>query len=104
MAVSSKPLTSVQLAALEAAVPKSFWDAYVPPRSVQWRLFEEARNFARSLGLKSWNEWNAWCKSDNRPQDIPTGPNVIYRQEWKGWGDWLGTGNIAPADREYWPF
>src|SRR5215207_5696413 len=29
----------------------------------QWRSFEEAREYARSLGLKGQAEWTQYCKS-----------------------------------------
>ena len=28
----------------------------------------------------------------------------MYDNDWKGWGDWLGTGTIAPQNREYLSF
>jgi transposase-like protein len=28
-----------------------------------------------------------------KPQDIPSNPSSVYEELWKGWGDWLGTGN-----------
>jgi len=36
--------------------------------------FTEAREFARSLGLKSKAEWQAYSRSGNRPDGIPTTP------------------------------
>ena len=55
--------------------------------------FKEAREFARSLKLKNYNEWKAYLKSDKRPDNIPTAPNVIYKDEgWIGIADWLETG------------
>jgi hypothetical protein len=59
----------------------------------KFRPFEEARRFARELGLASTGEWRLYCASPPRPLDIPTNPQVAYRSQWKGWGDWLGTGN-----------
>jgi hypothetical protein len=67
----------------------------------EYRSFEEARAFARGLGLKTGVEWNDYCKSDKKPTDIPIAPNKTYRQSgWVGWGDWLGTGNVFRRD---WP-
>jgi hypothetical protein len=43
---------------------------------VKRRPFEEAREFARSLGLKSREEWNEHCKSGKKPVDIPPYPNT----------------------------
>ena len=28
----------------------------------------------------------------------------MYKKEWKGMGDWLGTGTIAPRLKEYRPY
>jgi Hypothetical methyltransferase/Helicase conserved C-terminal domain/Type III restriction enzyme, res subunit/Integrase repeat unit len=72
----------------------------------KWRPFLDARAFVHTLGLKSSAEWNSYCKSRKKPSDIPSAPHHIYRTEFKGMGDWLGTGTIAPRDRhhQYRPF
>jgi superfamily II DNA or RNA helicase len=68
-------------------------------RNVDWRPFTQAREFARKLGFKSSGEWRAWCKTPGkRPLDIPSSPSEAYPEEWKGWGDWLGTGNFRNVD------
>src|SRR5512136_2730701 len=78
---------------------------YIFKRGGNWRSFEEAREFVRSLGLNTLKEWRAWYKSSARPRDIPADPTSVYRQEgWKGFGDWLGTGRIACQKRIYRPF
>jgi len=71
----------------------------------RWRPFVEAREFARSLGLKNGHEWKAYCVSDQRPADIPSNPLRTYKVAgWVSMGDWLGTGYVATADRVYLPF
>ena len=64
----------------------------------KYRSFKEARAFVRSLGLKGQKEWNDYCKSGNKPDDIPRN-GIHYKKEWKGIGDWLGTGNKSPSDQ-----
>ena len=44
-----------------------------------WRKFEDARAFVRSLGLKSADEWSDYCKSGKKPADIPVIPSVPTR-------------------------
>ena len=67
----------------------------------QFRDFESAREFARSLGLKNGDEWKEYCKSGNKPDDIPSTPKNSYKNDWKSSGDWLGTNFLSYADRTY---
>jgi Phage-integrase repeat unit len=54
------------------------------------------------LGLNSRTQWNAYCRSGKKPADIPAYPRQTYLNEgWAGYGDWLGTGTVAPRLREY---
>ena len=73
-------------------------------RSRAYLPFPQARAFVRTLGLKNQAAWNAYCRSDEGPADIPSKPERVYRAEWQGLGDWLGTGTIATQDREYLAF
>ena len=59
--------------------------------------FDGAQTFARNLGLSGKREWRSYAASPERPLDIPTNPEVAYRSQWNGWGDWLGTGNTKNA-------
>jgi len=65
------------------------------------RSFEEARNFVRTLNLKNRTEWRDYCKSGNKPDDIPTEPWNTYKKDYTNWGDFLGTGTISNRDKKY---
>jgi hypothetical protein len=70
--------------------------------NIQFRSFKEAKKFVRSLGLNSRKEWDVYCKSGKKPDDIPQKPERTYKNKgWIGEGDWLGTGNVAPKDKQY---
>ena len=69
-----------------------------------YRPFVEARAFVQALGLKGVADWVAYCRSGKQPNDIPKKPQQVYRAEWRGFGDWLGTGTVATFDRSYRPF
>ena len=60
--------------------------------------------FVHKLELKTNKEWLLYCKSGDKPDDIPQKPLRTYRDKWKGIGDWLGTGNVAPKDRSFCSF
>ncbi|MBE43614.1 MAG: hypothetical protein CMO16_00300 [Thaumarchaeota archaeon] len=56
-----------------------------------WRSFEEARKFTRSLKLRNQTEWNQYYMSNKdgipKPDDIPSAPWKIYKNDWNGWID-----------------
>ena len=71
----------------------------------KFRSFKMARSYARSLKLKNGEEWEICCKTEKLPKDIPSNPNVVYKNKgWVGMGDWLGTGYVANQKRKYLPF
>ena len=54
--------------------------------------FEQARDLARGLGIRSVREWKQWSLSNARPLDLPADPSTTYLGEFKSWADWLGHG------------
>ena len=79
------------------------------PRPSKHRDFASARAFAHSLQLKSSTEWYAYTHGNlsekpAKPDDIPASPHNVYAEHWQGWGDWLGTGNVAPFRKKFRPF
>ncbi|MDC0153553.1 hypothetical protein OAJ02_02330 [Nitrosopumilus sp.] len=68
----------------------------------QFRDFESARKFVRKLGFKNTYEWQEYCKSDNKPNDIPSNPQKNYSdQGWINWTDWLDSNTFAKSNRNY---
>lgn len=72
------------------------WNDWLGKPERRWRPFEEARAFARSLGLRGEQAWKAWAAGRRpdlppKPPDIPASPGPIYRDlGWAGFADWLG--------------
>jgi superfamily II DNA or RNA helicase len=97
----------INLADFAREIELKCWDKLA---KLSWRPFEEAREFARGLRLKGAKEWNDFSKGEmlengRLPPDIPACPNTLYIENgWCGWGDWLGTGNVAPGDQQYLSF
>jgi hypothetical protein len=82
----------------------------IASQKMVYRTFEEARAFVQSLNLKNENEWRSFSKGQllekgTLPADIPASPHTTYANKgWQGFGDWLGTGTIAPRLRKFLPF
>jgi hypothetical protein len=100
-------------------IPKTPWHIYqsewksmgdwlgtgkVAPKNRTFRSFKLAREFIHSLKMKDSNDWKEYCKSEKKPNDIPSNPNKTYAKEWKGIGDWLGTGSVATFNKKFMPF
>jgi superfamily II DNA or RNA helicase len=79
----------------------------VATKKYVFKLFEEAKEFVRSLNLTSETEWRLYIAGEMPhlpliPRDIPRAPWVAYANSgWLGWGDFLGTGVVAPRLRKY---
>jgi len=60
----------------------------------QYKSFTDAKKFVQKLGLKTRDEWNEYCKSGKKPDYFPGRPSGVYKDEWNGWADFLGTKNF----------
>ena len=73
----------------------------IAPSDRVFLSYSKSKQFVSKLGLKNWNDWSNYCKSGKNPPDIPSNPNKSYKKQWRGWGDWLGTGYVANQNREF---
>jgi hypothetical protein len=71
-------------------------------KNINYLSYEEAKEFVSKLKIKSRKEWQEYVKSGNKPNNIPSNLDKIYKNKgWNNWGDFLGTGNIHAKYREY---
>ena len=56
------------------------------------------------MNLNNQIEWFKYVKSKKLPNTIPISVQHVYRKEWKGWGDFLGTGTIASKLKKFRPY
>ncbi|MDA9596964.1 DEAD/DEAH box helicase family protein [Flavobacteriaceae bacterium] len=68
---------------------------------IDYLKFSSAREVARSLNLKSTKEWRIYSKSEIKPFNMPANPNIVYKDSWISWGDFLGTNNVHGSKRKY---
>lgn len=91
--------TKMKLGDFAEAISTRVWESV---GRANWISFDDARTFARRLGLKSASQWRDYCKSGEKPPDVPAVPYAVYANDgWISFGDWLGTGRIADHLREY---
>ena len=52
--------------------------------------YESAQTYIQQQGIKTATEFHHWMKTGKRPDDFPSHPQVVYRDQWKGWREFLG--------------
>jgi len=78
---------------------------YIANKERTYLDFETAKKIVQKNKLKSVSDWKKYCKSNTKPINIPVNPDIHYKDKgWSSFGDWLGTGAIAPQKREFKPF
>jgi len=61
-------------------------------QDIQYRLFSDAREFARDRLIATSGDWERLADEGSLPDDIPKTPSYVYRDTgWISWADWLGT-------------
>lgn len=69
----------------------SKWKGWADWLGTAPKPFQEARDFARSLGINRREEWNAFIRQHGLPRGIPKSPSTVYKDNgWISWKDWLG--------------
>ena len=66
-----------------------------------FRPYNKTKLYAQSLKIKNQAEWYQNLKIKNFPKDIPKYPNTVYKNEWRSWGEFLGTNNFGPGLRKF---
>jgi len=70
---------------------KEFFGTDKTKPSYKYRPFEKAKEFVQSIGIKNSTDWRLYCKTSQRPKDIPSTPNYVYKNSgWNGWNDFSG--------------
>lgn len=49
--------------------------------SIKYLSLNEAKKFVSKLGLKGTKEWDKYCKSGKKPENIPSSPSYIYKDK-----------------------
>jgi superfamily II DNA or RNA helicase len=82
----------------ERYMPKTF---YLP--------YGKAKKIVKKEKLKNRNEWRRFVLTKDFKKlcykKVPLSPHKIYgKKAWKGWGDWLGSGNVATRRIRFWSY
>jgi superfamily II DNA or RNA helicase len=95
---SVNSLYKVEAEEFDKAIKLKVWDKVA---KTNYRLFDETKKWVKKNKIDTVNKWDLIKNKSIFPKDIPKAPQYTYLSEWKGWGDFFGTGTIATFNREY---
>jgi hypothetical protein len=68
----------------------------------EWMSYKDAKDYIKTLNLKSGKDWKNYCKTSNLPINIPKTPSLVYKHNgWISMGEWLGTFVVASYNIKY---
>jgi len=71
-------------------VYKREWDGWKDWLGNEFLPYKKARLFVLKLKFKNVAEWRRYCKLNIKPRNVPSNPNVVYEDSWRGWPHFLG--------------
>ena len=69
-------------------------DYKATPGSIDYINFDSLKNMLKNYGRLDQKEYLKWIKSDECKIIAPSCPNAVYREEWKGWKNFLGNESV----------
>ena len=66
---------------------KEFWKGWESFLGTNFVDYETAKQRAQEAGIKTSTQYNEWQKQHS---DIPSNPNIFYKEFWKSWPSFLG--------------
>jgi len=63
--------------------------------------YNAAKKIIKKYEISSRSQWITFTKGNQKPYQIPSSPRGFYKNEWKGWGDFLGSDTIAPQNKKF---
>ncbi len=70
-------------------------------KSSKFLSFEQARVIVRQQKLTSAKEYKVWINSKDAPTSIPKRPQEVYKSEWQGIKNWLGSEDIPINKKKF---
>ena len=62
------------------------------PKGENFYTFKQSKTYVQKLNIISKKNWADLIKLQKIDPKVPRSPYRVYAKEWKGWGDFFGTG------------
>jgi hypothetical protein len=78
----------------------------IAPQNKKFISHKECSNWFIKNKITTQTKWRKWMQENKRPEFIPSNPEQEYKKtgEWKGWGEFCGTGSVLNGQIDYMSF
>lgn len=70
-------------------------------KNTNYMSFAEAKHYLQGEMIQSSTAYKKWWDK-HKPETLSKWPHRVYREEWKGWNDFLGTDNKFESNKQRW--
>ena len=63
--------------------------------------YRKAQQLIKKQKIQTKPMFEKWSRSKKRPDNFPSNPHMTYKQQWKGWGYFLGTGRTLEKRKNF---
>ena len=102
-APTAQGLSRLELQTARELLEQSLRNFWATPQS-RWLPYDEAKALVQSSGVRTFAQYNLYSKEGRWPEGMPSAPNVTYKSNWVGWGDFLGTGRRVRPKTPFLPY
>ncbi len=82
----------LDISSFASSIEAKYWEKV---GRANWRSYDDTKKYISALGIKNVKKWNEFSKSGERPPDIPSAPQNVYKKiGWKSWAFFLETTNF----------
>ncbi len=67
------------------------WYDFLGKEKPNYKSFVECKDVVAKLNFKSHQEYNEFLKNNDEYKFLPSYPDKVFKDEWEGWHDYLGT-------------
>ena len=72
-----------------------------PGQRKDFMSYRQAQQFIKKQKVESKNHFEKWSSSKKRPDNFPSDPRSVYKEQWKNWGSFFGTGREWTQNKQF---
>jgi superfamily II DNA or RNA helicase len=76
-------------------------EGYISTAKRKYLTYQENQNFWINKKIKTRGQFWKYFKNNEVPAGVAKSPDAVFKNQWKGWGDYLKTGNLSNSVKQF---